>query len=109
MPRRRHHGCEVPGCTRAHEALGLCDTHYVARHCRGAGAPRPVMKRSLAADIDELVVERLAAGDITPGFTTWERRAASARLHQAGRPVLQIARTLRVHPRQVYRDLAAAR
>lgn len=64
---------------------------------------------AVADDIDEAVVQRLMDGDPPASFTSYERREAVRRLVAVGFPKREVARILRIHDRQVYRDLDSLR
>jgi hypothetical protein len=60
-------------------------------------------------DVDEIVVERLVAGEVViDPVTIAERRAAVLLMYRKRRPVLDIAIAVGAHPRQVQRDISAA-
>lgn len=61
-------------------------------------------KRCYRNDIDDIVVDRLVAGEHVNG-TRYERMEAVRRLHRQGMNIAAIARHLKMQSRQVYRDL----
>lgn len=108
--------CEVEGCDGVYYAMGFCRRCYMRdRRVRGLVKPakrHPIVRvdakwaRSLALEVDEVVVERLVSGLGGVPHTTYERREAVRRLASLGYTKREIARRLAVHDRQVYRDLA---
>lgn len=87
----------------------MCRRHYDLWWKRQHYKPRHPHSWSLTvAEVDEMAVERLVAGDRPEQFTSFERREAVRQLHQLGVSKKEIARRLGVHDRQVYRDLSVS-
>lgn len=102
-------GCEWNGCDSTARIKGLCGRHYNRQWAALNVVTDRARWSSVFADVDEIVVERLVAGDLSVTFTSYERREAVRRLVAAGMPKNQIGRHLGMKSaRQVYRDLRVA-
>lgn len=95
-------GCANSWCTRPHHAKGYCPICY--RRGWAAGDMRRARIRygnwgQSRANVDDVVVDRLCAGDVPEDTTLGEREAAVRRLHTLGMTDPEIAARLR-RPRQ---------
>jgi len=86
----RHHRteCRITDCPNRHSAKGLCAMHY--ERAKRHGDPEYVT----FTEVDEIAVERAAAGDRSGPLTVAEREAVIRRLHRQGLGDRQIAEHL---------------
>ena len=102
-PKRPPRPCANTWCTRPHHAKGYCATCYQRAWSTSDPARATTVHREWQlsrADVDEIAVQRLTAGDPPERTTLGEREEAVRRLHAHGLNDRQIAD--RMHRRVLF-------